>query len=452
MSSQNSPDTSGDRAAHEFGFDTRAIHAGQRPDPYTGARAMPIYQTTSFVFEDAESAAAYFNLQEYGNIYTRIGNPTVAAFEERVASLEGGVGAVSFASGLAAQTAALFTLLQPGDHVVASQALYGGTVAQFRNVLGKMSVEFTLVDPDDPAAWQAAIRENTKALYGETIGNPGGNVLDIERIAEIAHGIGAPLIVDSTFASPYLCRPIEWGADIVIHSATKFIGGHGTSIGGIVVDSGTFNWSNGRFPTIAEPSENYHGLEFHETFGIYGYVMKLRAERLRDLGAALSPFNAFMFLIGLETLSLRMEKHVANSLQVARYLEQHPMVERVRYAGLESSPYYALAQKYLPRGAGAIVAIDIRGGREAGRAFIETLDLWSHLANVGDTKSLVIHPASTTHRQLTDEELVANGITAGTIRISVGLESVDDLIWDLDRGLAAARAAAAVPAGAEGDA
>jgi len=452
MSSQNHPDISGDREVHEFGFDTRAIHAGQRPDPYTGARAMPIYQTTSFVFEDAESAAAYFNLQEYGNIYTRIGNPTVAAFEERVASLEGGVGAVSFASGLAAQTAALFTLLQPGDHVVASQALYGGTVAQFRNVLGKMSVDFTLVDPDDPAAWQGALRENTKALYGETIGNPGGNVLDIERIAEIAHGIGAPLIVDSTFASPYLCRPIEWGADIVIHSATKFIGGHGTSIGGIVVDSGTFNWSNGRFPTIAEPSENYHGLEFHETFGIYGYVMKLRAETLRDLGAALSPFNAFMFLIGLETLPLRMEKHVTNSLQVARYLEQHPMVERVRYAGLESSPYFELAQKYLPRGAGAIFAIDIRGGREAGRAFIETLDLWSHLANVGDVKSLVIHPASTTHRQLTDEELVANGITAGTIRISVGLESVDDLIWDLDRGLAAARAAAAVPAGAEGDA
>jgi O-acetylhomoserine (thiol)-lyase len=452
MSNPNAPDHPEEAVTHDFGFDTRAIHAGQRPDPYTGARAMPIYQTTSFVFEDAESAAAYFNLQEYGNIYSRIGNPTVAAFEERVASLEGGVGAVSFASGLAAQASALFTLLEPGDHVVASQALYGGTVAQFRNVLGKMSVEVTLVDPDDPAAWQGALRDNTKALYAETIGNPGGNVLDIERVAEIAHGIGAPLIVDSTFASPYLCRPIEWGADIVIHSATKFIGGHGTSIGGIVVDSGTFNWSNGRFPTIAEPSANYHGLEFHETFGIYGYVMKLRAETLRDLGAALSPFSAFLFLMGLETLPLRMEKHVANAVQVARFLEQHPMVERVRYAGLESSPYYDLAQKYLPRGAGAIFAIDVRGGREAGRAFIETLQLWSHLANVGDVKSLVIHPASTTHRQLTDEELIANGITTGTIRLSVGLESIEDLTWDLERGLAAARAAASVMAGAEGDA
>jgi len=452
MSNPYEPDSPEEAVAHDFGFDTRAIHAGQRPDPYTGARAMPIYQTSSFVFEDAESAAAYFNLQEYGNIYSRIGNPTVAAFEERVASLEGGVGAVAFASGLAAQTAALFTLLQPGDHIVASQALYGGTIAQFRNVLGKMSVDFTLVDPDDPAAWQDALRDNTKALYAETIGNPGGNVLDIERVAEIAHGIGAPLIVDSTFASPYLCRPIEWGADIVIHSATKFIGGHGTSIGGIVVDSGTFNWSNGRFPTIAEPSANYHGLEFHETFGIYGYVMKLRAETLRDLGAALSPFSAFLFLVGLETLPLRMEKHVANAVQVARFLEQHPMVERVRYAGLESSPYYELARKYLPRGAGAIFAIDIRGGRDAGRAFIETLQLWSHLANVGDVKSLVIHPASTTHRQLSDEELIANGITAGTIRLSVGLESLEDLTWDLERGLAAARAAAAVTAGAEGDA
>lgn len=452
MSSSNSSNGHSESAHHEFGFDTRSIHAGQRPDPYTGARAMPIYQTTSFVFEDAESAAAYFNLQEYGNIYSRIGNPTVAAFEERVANLEGGVGAVSFASGLAAQTAALFTLLEPGDHVVASQALYGGTIAQFKNVLGKMSVDYTLVDPDDLTAWNGALRDNTKALYAETIGNPGANVLDIEPVAEIAHGIGAPLIIDSTFASPYLCRPIEWGADIVIHSATKFIGGHGTSIGGIVVDSGTFNWSNGRFPTVAKPSANYHGLEFHETFGIYGYLMKLRAETLRDLGAALSPFNAFLFLMGLETLPLRMEKHVANALGVARFLDQHPMVDRVRYPGLEGSPYHLLAKKYLPRGAGAIFAIDIKGGREAGRSFIESLQLWSHLANVGDAKSLVIHPASTTHRQLTDEELLAGGITAGTIRLSVGLESLDDLIWDLERGLAAAKSATAVGAGAEGDA
>ena len=452
MSSSDMSDDHDQSVPREFGFDTRSIHAGQRPDPYTGARAMPIYQTTSFVFEDTDSAAAYFNLQEYGNIYTRIGNPTVAAFEERVANLEGGVGAVSFASGLAAQTAALFTLLEPGDHIVASQALYGGTIAQFKNVLGKMSVEYTLVDPDDLSAWQGALRGNTKALYAETIGNPGANVLDIERVAAIAHDAGAPLMIDSTFASPYLCRPIEWGADIVIHSATKFIGGHGTSIGGIVVDSGTFNWSNGRFPTVANPSANYHGLEFHETFGIYGYLMKLRAESLRDLGAALSPFNAFMFLVGLETLPLRMEKHVANALGVARYLERHPMVDRVRYPGLDGSPYRELAQKYLPLGAGAIFAIDIKGGREAGRRFIESLRLWSHLANVGDAKSLVIHPASTTHRQLTDAELLAGGITAGTIRLSVGLESLDDLIWDLGHGLEAAKSALIVGAGAEGHA
>ncbi|HET7036016.1 MAG TPA: O-acetylhomoserine aminocarboxypropyltransferase/cysteine synthase family protein [Thermomicrobiaceae bacterium] len=433
---------------HRFGFDTRAIHAGQRPDPYTGARAMPIYQTTSFVFEDTEAAAAYFDLQEYGHIYSRIGNPTVAAFEERVASLEGGIGAVAFASGLAAQAAALFTLLQPGDHMVASQALYGGSTAQFKNVLGKMSIETTFVNPDDLDAWQAALRPNTKALYGETIGNPGGNVLDLEAVAAIAHRHGAPLVVDNTFASPYLCRPIEWGADIVIHSATKFIGGHGTSIGGIVVDSGTFDWENGRFPAMVEPSANYHGLPFIDTFGMYGYLMKLRAETLRDLGASTSPFNAFMFLVGLETLPLRMERHVENALGVARYLAQHPMVERVHYGGLPESPYFPLVEKYLPRGAGAIFAIDIKGGRPAGRRFIESLRLWSHLANVGDAKSLVIHPATTTHRQLTDEELLAGGITAGTIRLSVGLETLEDLLWDLDQALAAAREESLAASGA----
>lgn len=419
---------------HQFGFDTRAIHAGQRPDPYTGARAIPIYQTSSFVFEDTESAAAYFNLQEYGNIYSRIMNPTVAAFEERVASLEGGAGAVAFASGLAAQTAALFTLLEPGDHVVSSSALYGGTVTQFKHVLGKMAIEVTFVNPDDLDAWRAALRPNTKALFAETIGNPGGNVLDISAVASIAHNIGAPLVIDNTFASPYLCRPIEWGADIVIHSATKFIGGHGTSIGGVVVENGTFNWSNGRFPVIADPSPAYHGLAFHETFGVYGYLMKLRAETLRDLGACLSPFNAFLFLQGLETLHLRMERHVHNALTVAHFLEGHPRVERVRYPALKSNPYHALAQRYLPRGAGAIFSFDIKGGRDAGQRFIETLSLWSHLANVGDAKSLVIHPASTTHRQLEDEELAAAGITPGTIRLSVGLENVEDLIWDLERG------------------
>src|SRR5213596_1328735 len=421
-----------------YGFDTRAIHAGQRPDPNTGARAVPIYQTTSYVFEDPESAAAYFNLQEYGNTYSRIMNPTVAVFEERLANLEGGCGAVAFASGIAAQAGALFTLLQPGDHIVSSSALYGGTVNQFKHMLRKMNVELTWVDPDDPGAWRKEVRANTKVFFGETIGNPGGNVLDIEAVASIAHEHELPLIVDNTFATPYLCRPIEWGADIVTHSATKFIGGHGTSIGGVAVEAGTFNWSNGRFPVIADPSPAYHGLAFHETFGVYGYLMKLRAESLRDLGAALSPFNAFLFLLGLETLPLRMTRHVENASEIAAWLERQDGVTNVRYPGLASSPYRALARKYLPLGAGSIFSFDLPGGRAAGRRFIESLDLWSHLANVGDAKSLVIHPASTTHRQLSDEELTAAGISAGTIRLSVGLETLDDLTWDLERGLAAA--------------
>ena len=420
-----------------FGFDTRAIHAGQRPDPYTGARAVPIFQTTSYVFEDAESAAAYFNLQEYGNTYSRIMNPTVATFEERVASLEGAAGGVAFASGLAAQAAALFTMLQPGDHIVASGALYGGTVTQLKHLSRKLGLEVTFVDPDDTAAWQRALRDETKLLYGETIGNPGGNVLDIRAVADVAHAIGAPLMVDNTFATPYLCRPIDFGADIVVHSATKFIGGHGTSIGGVVVESGKFNWANGRYPVVADPSPAYHGLAFYDTFGMYGYLMKLRAESLRDLGACMSPFNAFLFLLGLETLPLRMERHVENAAGVARFLQQHPAVERVRYAGLPESPYRPLVEKYLPKGAGAVFAFDLQGGREAGQRFIESLRLWSHLANVGDAKSLVIHPASTTHRQLSDDELVAAGISGGTIRLSVGLETLEDLLWDLERGLAA---------------
>ncbi len=429
------------KTRHEFGFDSRSIHAGQRPDPYTGARAVPIFQTTSYVFEDTESAAAYFNLQEYGNTYSRIMNPTVATLEERIASLEGGAGAVAFASGLAAQAAVFFTMLQPGDHVVASQALYGGSVTQLKHLLRKLSVELTFVDPDDLDAWRSAVRDTTKALYGETIGNPGGNVLDLEPVAALAHERGIPLIVDNTFATPYLCRPLDWDADIVVHSATKFIGGHGTSIGGVVVESGRFNWSNGRFPVVADPSPAYHGLAFHETFGTYGFLMKLRAESLRDLGAALSPFNAFLFLLGLETLSLRMERHVENALSVAGHLQSHPMVERVRYPGLPTSPYQSLASKYLPLGAGAVFSFDLKGGRAAGTRFIEALDLWSHLANVGDAKSLVIHPASTTHRQLNDDELQGAGITPGTIRLSVGLESIDDLLWDLDKGLSAAAAA-----------
>ncbi|HTA33615.1 MAG TPA: O-acetylhomoserine aminocarboxypropyltransferase/cysteine synthase family protein [Solirubrobacteraceae bacterium] len=422
-----------------YGFETRQLHAGQRPDPYTGARAMPIFQTTSYVFEDPESAAAYFNLQEYGNTYSRIMNPTVAAFEERVANLEGGAGAVAFASGIAAQAAALFTLLEPGDHVVSSSALYGGTVNQLKHLLRKMNVELTWVDPDDPSAWRGAVQTNTKAFFGETIGNPGGNVLDIEAVSGVAHDHELPLIVDNTFATPYLCRPFEWGADIVIHSATKFIGGHGTSIGGVVVESGEFDWSNGRFPVIADPSPAYHGLQFHETFGTYGYLMKLRAETLRDLGATLSPFNAFLFLQGLETLSLRMQRHVENARAVAAFLESHELTSNVTYPGLASSGYESLVAKYLPRGAGAVFSFDCAGGRAAGEELIRAVTLWSHLANVGDAKSLIIHPASTTHRQLSDAELDAAGVRPGTIRLSVGTESVDDLIWDLDKGLASVR-------------
>ncbi len=422
-----------------FGFDTRQLHAGQRPDPNTGARAVPIFQTTSYVFEDPESAAAYFNLQEYGNTYSRIMNPTVAVFEERVANLEGGCGAVAFASGIAAQAAALFTLLEPDDHVVSSSALYGGTVNQLKHLLRKMCIELTWVDPDDPDAWRKAVRPNTKAFFGETIGNPAGNVLDIETLASIAHDHDLPLIVDNTFATPFLCRPIEWGADIVIHSATKFIGGHGTSIGGVVVEAGTFNWSNGRFPVVADPSSAYHGLQFHETFGTYGYLMKLRAETLRDLGAALAPFNAFLFVQGLETLSLRMQRHVDNARAVAAFLESHELASNVAYPGLPNSAYRPLVEKYLPRGAGAVFSFDCAGGRTGGQELIRGLTLWSHLANVGDAKSLIIHPASTTHRQLNDAELEAAGVRPGTVRLSVGTESVDDLIWDLEQGLARVR-------------
>ena len=440
-----------DAPDREFGFETRQLHSGQRPDPNTGARAVPIFQTTSYVFEDPESAAAYFNLQEYGNTYSRIMNPTVAVLEERVANLEGGAGAVAFASGIAAQAAALFTLLEPGDNVVASTALYGGSVNQLKHLLGKMNVSLSWVDPDDLDAWRRAAGPSTKAFFAETIGNPGGNVLDIEAVAAIAHDNALPLIVDNTFATPYLCRPIEWGADIVIHSATKFIGGHGTSIGGVVVDSGTFDWSNGRFPVIAEPSPAYHGLQFHETFGMYGYVMKLRAETLRDLGGALSPFNAFLLLQGLETLSLRMERHVQNALAVAEFLEGHELASQVRHAGLPGSRYRELVEKYLPRGAGAVFSFDCAGGREGGQSLIRNVRLWSHLANVGDAKSLIIHPASTTHRQLSDAELAAAGVRPGTVRLSVGTESVADLIWDLEQAFASVSAdsAGADSAGAD---
>jgi O-acetylhomoserine (thiol)-lyase len=425
---------------HEFGFETRTVHAGARPDPTTGARATPIYQTTSYVFEDTDAAAAYFNLQEYGNTYSRIMNPTVAAFEERVANLDGGVGAVAFASGLAAQSAALFTLLRPGDHVVSSNALYGGTITQFKHVLGKLSVGLDFVDPDDMDAWRSAINDNTKLLFAETIGNPAGNILDIEAVANLAHEHDCPLMVDNTFATPYLCRPLEWGADITVYSATKFLGGHGTSLGGVVVDRGEFNWSNGRYPVIADPSPAYHDLAFHETFGTYAYLTKLRAETLRDLGAAISPFNAFLLAQGIETLPLRMRQHVANAQAVAEFLHADPRVGRVTYPNLSSSSYKPLAEKYLPGGTGAVFCFDLQGDREAGRVFIEALSLFSHLANVGDAKSLVIHPASTTHRQLNEQELAASGIGAGTIRLSVGIEDAADLIWDLKQGLDAVEA------------
>jgi O-acetylhomoserine (thiol)-lyase len=420
---------------HEFGFETRTVHAGARPDPVTGSRALPIHQTTSYVFESTEHAAAYFNLQEYGNTYVRIMNPTVAALEERIANLDGGVGAVAFASGMAAQTASFFTLLRPGDHVVSSSALYGGTITQLKHLFGKLTVGLTFVDPDAIDQWTAAITKDTKLLFAETIGNPGGNVLDIEKVASLAHEHECPLMIDNTFATPYLCRPLEWGADIIVYSATKFLGGHGTSLGGLVVDKGDFNWSNGRFPVIADPSPAYHGLAFHETFGIYGYLTKLRAETLRDLGAAISPFNAFLLAQGTETLPLRMRQHVKNAKQVAAFLEERPDVGKVSYPSLKSSPYCELASRYLPEGAGAVFCFELPGGREHGLHFIESLTLFSHLANVGDAKSLVIHPASTTHRQLNDEELAAAGIGPGTIRLSIGIEDADDLIWDLEQGL-----------------
>jgi O-acetylhomoserine (thiol)-lyase len=422
-----------------LGFNTRSVHAGQTPDSDTGSRALPIYQTTSYVFNDSEHAASLFNLEQFGNIYTRIMNPTLDAFEQRVASLENGLGAVAFSSGQAAQMSVFMTLLNPGDHVVSSNALYGGTTAQLRNLFRRMNVELTLIDPDDPENWRKAVQPNTKIFYAETIGNPTCNILDFDKVVPIANDAGVPLVVDSTFATPYLCRPIDHGATIVVHSATKFIGGHGTSIGGIVVDSGKFDWDNGKFPDLTEPTEAYHGLVFNETFGPLSFLLKLRAETLRDMGAALSPFNAFLFMLGLETLSLRMDRHVENALEVAKHLEAHPQVESVSYPALESNPYNSLAKKYTPKGPGAVFTFDLKGGREAGQAFIEGLELWSHLANVGDAKSLVIHPASTTHRQLPEEELLKGGIGPGTIRLSVGIEDVADLIWDLENGFASAK-------------
>jgi O-acetylhomoserine (thiol)-lyase len=417
-----------------YGFATRAVHAGQQPDPETGARAMPIYATTSFVFEDAQEAADLFALQTFGNIYTRIGNPTNAAFEERMASLEGGLGGLATGSGQAAQLIAILTICQAGDEVVAARNLYGGTYTQFDVTLRKMGIDVTFVDPH-PEKFAAAITPRTKLLYGETIGNPKADVFDIEAVAEVAHEHGLPLMIDNTFATPYLCRPIEWGADIVVHSATKFIGGHGVVIAGVIVESGRFPWDNGNFPVMTEPSPAYHGLRFWENFREYGYLMKARTELLRDIGAALSPFNAFLLLIGLETLPLRMRKHVENARAVAEFLREHPAVSWVSYPIFDDSPTRHLAEKYTPEGPGAVFTFGLKGGYRAGVEFIQRVELASHLANVGDAKTLVIHPASTTHQQVPPEERQAAGVGDDMIRISVGIEDIEDILADLDQAL-----------------
>jgi len=430
----------------EWGFETRQVHAGAEPDPTTGARAVPIYQTTSFVFRDTDHAADLFGLAELGNIYTRIMNPTQAAFEERVAALEGGIGALATASGMAAQTIALLNLAENGGHIVSSSSLYGGTYSQLHYTFPKMGVEISFVDdPDDLAAWEAAIRPNTKAFYGETIGNPKGDILDFAGISEIAHAAGIPLVVDNTLASPYLCQPLSHGADIVTHSATKFIGGHGTSIGGIIVDGGTFDYEgSGRFPNFTEPDPSYHGLAFSQlpdALWPARYILKARLTYMRDLGAAISPFNAFLMLQGLETLSLRMERHSQNALAVAQWLEARDEVEWIAYPGLESSKWNARAKQYLSNGFGAILAFGIVGGLEAGKAFINSLELISHLANVGDARTLAIHPASTTHQQLTVEEQATAGVSPELVRLSIGIESIADIQADIDAGFRAAKGA-----------
>ena len=425
-------------ADHQFGFDTLCLHAGQIPDAATGARALPIYQTTSFVFDSADHAASLFNLQTFGNVYSRISNPTVAALEERVAALEGGRAALATATGMAAQAVALLTLCRAGDHIVAARTLYGGTYSQLAVTFAQFGIDATFVDSDDPQNFAPAIRANTKAVYVETIGNPQLNVPDLEAIAAIAHAAGVPLVVDNTLASPYLCRPIDHGADIVIHSVTKYLGGHGTTMGGIVVESGRFPWDNGRFPQMTEPSRGYHGVRFFETFGDFGFTMKARMETMRTLGPTLAPHSAFLLMQGIETLHLRMPRHSESALAVAHHLAAHPAVAWVQYPGLADGPYAALARRYLPRGAGGILGFGVRGGAAAGVKFIEAVQFLSHLANVGDAKSLVIHPASTTHRQLSEEEQRAAGVSPEMIRLSVGLETLDDIIWDIDQALAKA--------------
>jgi len=422
-------------ADREYGFSTRAIHAGNIPDAVTGARALPIYQTSAFVFDDTADAAARFALQKYGNIYSRVANPTVAAFEERVASLEGGLGAVATSSGLAAQFITFSSLAGTGDHIVSSANLYGGSITQLDVTLRRFGIDTTFVQSADPADYAAAITDKTKFIFSETVANPSGEVADIEGLAAVAHAAGIPLIIDSTIATPYLCRPIEWGADIVIHSATKFLGGHGTTLGGVVVESGRFNWDSTKFPLFTEPVPSYGGLEWSGNFGEYAFLTRLRSEQLRDIGPTLAPHSAFLLAQGVETLPYRMQAHINNARTVAEWLDADPRIDYVNWAGLPSHPHHERAKKYLPKDPGSVFSFGVKGGRDAGRTFIESVDLASHLANIGDAKTLVIHPASTTHAQLSEQQLVAAGALPGLVRISVGIEDVEDIIYDLDQAL-----------------
>ncbi|TQR42090.1 homocysteine synthase [Paenibacillus popilliae] len=430
-------------APREFGLETLAVHAGQEVDPTTLSRAVPLYQTTSYAFKDTDHAADLFALKEFGNIYTRLMNPTTDVFEKRVAALEGGAAALATASGQAAITYAILNIAGAGDEIVSATSLYGGTYNLFSTTLAKLGITVRFVDSSDPENFRKAITSKTKALYAESIGNPRGDVLDIEAVADIAHDHGIPLIVDNTFPSPFLLRPLEHGADIVVHSATKFIGGHGTSIGGVIVDGGKFDWAaNDKFPGLTEPDPSYHGVVYTDAVGPIAYIIKARVQLLRDMGAAISPFNAFLLLQGLETLHLRMERHSENALKVAQFLEAHEGVQSVSYSGLSSHPSYELAQKYLPKGQGAILTFEIKGGIEAGRQVINHVKLFSHLANVGDSKSLIIHPASTTHQQLSEDEQIAAGVNPGLIRLSIGTESIDDILFDLDQAIRASQPAA----------
>jgi O-acetylhomoserine (thiol)-lyase len=424
-------------ADRKFGLETLCLHAGQIPDPATGARAAPIYQTTSFVFDSAEHAASLFNLQTFGNVYSRISNPTVAVFEERMAAIEGGRAALACATGQAAEVTAILTLCAAGDHIVSASTLYGGTHTLLQVNLKKLGIETTFVHPDEPENFREAIKPNTKLLYAETLGNPLINIVDIAALAKIAHEAEIPLVVDNTVPSPYLCRPIEWGADIVLHSATKYIGGHGTTMGGVIVESGKFDWGNGKFPEFTSPSPGYHGVIFHETFGDFGYTMKARMEIMRTFGPALSPLNAWLLLQGLESLHVRMDRHCENTLAVAKFLESHPRVAWVNYPGLSGDKYHSLAKKYLSKGASGLLNFGVKGGAKAGERFIEAAQFMSHLANIGDAKTLVIHPASTTHRQMDEVEQRKAGVTPDMIRVSVGLETREDILWDIDQALAA---------------